>query len=97
MSQLTVTLKDFPDIDDRNKELAERKFMQSLEKSFPDADALLAAFKIFQDASEGGDAALSGPEMQQAQQFHKAFDKARQAGFQHLGGSEEAYFDLRLD
>lgn len=96
MSQLTVTLKDFPDIDDRNKEQAERKFMQSLEKSFPDPAALLSAFKIFQDASEGGSATLSGPEMQQAQQFHKAFDKARQAGFQHLGGSEEAYFDLRF-
>ncbi|WP_168797385.1 hypothetical protein [Lampropedia aestuarii] len=39
---------------------------------------------------------LSKAEEKQAQQFHKAFDKARQAGFQHLGAAEEAYFDVRL-
>lgn len=40
---------------------------------------------------------MSGTAKKQAEQFHKAFDKARQAGFQHLGGSEEAYFDLRVE
>lgn len=96
MSSLIVTLKDYPNIEHEVQEKAERKFMQSLEKSYPDAVELLAVFKIYQDAIEGDGLSLTKDEAKQAEQFHKHFDKARQAGFQQLGTAEEAYFDLRL-
>lgn len=96
MFPLTATLQDFPDLDEQGKKTAERKFIQSLEKSFPDTEDLLTCFKAFQNASDGDGASISKQESKQALRFHQAFDKARQAGFQQLGVAEEAYFDVRL-
>ena len=96
MSPLIVTLHDFPDIDAQGKQHAERKFLLSLEKSFPDTEDLLACFKAFQNASDSDGASISKHESRLAMRFQQAFDKARQAGFQQLGTEESAYFDVRL-
>ncbi|MFC3217020.1 hypothetical protein [Comamonas sp. JC664] len=51
------------------------------------------ALSAFTDAAEGGE--ISAQQEVLARAWLKAFDKARQAGFQGIG-VEEAYFDVRL-
>lgn len=97
MLGLTVTLQDCPNSTEQIREQAEIKFMKVLEASFHDSVAMLDAFRIYQDASEGGAGlTLSKADENKAKQFQAAFAKACQAGFQNLKPSEETFFDLRL-
>lgn len=97
MAALTVTLQDCPKATEFTKERAEQRFMKTLEASFPDSVAMLAAYKIWQDASEGGSGlTLSKADADKAKKFQAAFVKACQAGLQGLSPNEETLFNLRL-
>lgn len=97
MSAFVVTLQDCPGSTEFTRERAEQRFMKTLEASFPDSAALLAAYKIWQDASEGGSGlTLSKADADKAKKFQASFAKACQAGFQGLSPNEETVFSLRL-
>ncbi len=91
---IDVRLQDCPaDLSPDLKSKAEQRFLRELLKSFSDVKALQQAYKLFNDASEGG--VLTKTEEKVATTWTKAFDKARQAGFRDIA-VDEAYFDVRV-
>ncbi|MFD2755982.1 hypothetical protein [Comamonas terrae] len=93
-SVINVRLVDCPsDMDPSIREKAVSRFSKELVKSFRSEEELRQAYKLFTDASEGG--VISKAEVKIAENWSKAFDKARQAGFREIA-VEEAYFDVRL-
>lgn len=92
--QIDVRLLEIPsDLRQELRRKAEERFEKELRRSFPDESALFSAFKLFNDASEGG--LLTKAEEKEATAWSKAFDKARQAGFRDIA-VEEAYFEVRV-
>ena len=88
-----VTLQDCSGIADDIKNKAEARFSKVLERGFPNQEAMTRAFKLFSDAAEGG--IISKSDEPLARSWQKAYEAARQAGFQGIA-SEEAYFEVRL-
>ncbi|MPM27870.1 hypothetical protein SDC9_74385 [bioreactor metagenome] len=91
---IEVTLQDCPGIDAALKQHAERRFLREIERFFPDEQSIVDAFQAYTDAAEGGE--INAQQEVLARSWLKAYDKARQAGFQGIG-VEEAYFDVRLN
>jgi hypothetical protein len=92
--QIDVRLQEIPsDLKEDLQRKAEERFERELRKSFPDDKALFQAYKLFNDAAEGG--LLTKSEEKVATTWTKAFDKARQAGFRDIA-VEEAYFEVRV-
>lgn len=97
MASFTVSLKDCPNSTEEMRAVAELKFIKALEGSFPDPVTMLAAYKIWQDASEGGSGlTLTKADVSKAQKFQSAYEKACAAGLMNMRPSEDTYFDLRL-
>ncbi|QIL79173.1 hypothetical protein G7047_04030 [Diaphorobacter sp. HDW4A] len=90
---IEVTLQDCTGIDLSLKERAEARFQREIEKFFPDEQSMLDAWRAYADAAEGGE--INQEQERHARIWLKAFDKARQAGFQGIS-VEEAYFDVRM-
>ena len=53
-SSFRVTLQDCDGIEHNIKSKAEARFAKVLERSFPDQEAMTRAYKLFNDAAEGG-------------------------------------------
>ncbi|MCD2165627.1 MAG: hypothetical protein LBE58_02565 [Comamonas sp.] len=90
---IAISLQDCHGIDPALKHRAEARFAREIGKFFPDEQDMLEALSAYTDAAEGGE--ISAQQEVLARAWLKAFDKARQAGFQGIG-VEEAYFDVRL-
>lgn len=90
---IEVTLQDCDGIDVALKERAEARFIREIERCFPEEQGMLDAWRAFMDASEGGE--ITPEQERLARSWLKAFDKARQAGFQGIS-VEEAYFDVNM-
>lgn len=94
LSTFRVTLQDCDGIKPDLKKKAEARFVKTLERGFPSQDAMSHAFKLFNDASEGG--VISKADERTALSWQKAYEAARQAGLQDIG-MEEAFFEVRLN
>ena len=90
---IEVTLQDCDGIEPPLKERAEARFIREIQKIFPDEQSMLDAWRAYMDAAEGGE--INAEQERLARSWLKAFDKARQAGFQGIS-VEEAYFDVRM-
>lgn len=90
---IEVTLQDCTGIDPSLKQRAESRFQREIEKFFPDEQSMLDAWRTYTDAAEGGE--INAEQEVLARSWLKAFDKARQVGFQGIS-VEEAYFDVRI-
>lgn len=92
-SSFRVTLQDCSSMKADAKTKAEARFVKVLERSFTSPDAMARAFKLFNDAAEGGIIGKANESI--AISWQKAYEAARQAGLQGVT-TEEAYFDVRL-
>ncbi|WP_353236169.1 hypothetical protein [Diaphorobacter ruginosibacter] len=90
---IEVTLQDCDGIEPALKERAQARFLREIERFFPDEQSMIDAWRSYTDAAEGSE--ITGEQEQLARSWLKAFDKARQAGFQGIA-VEEAYFDVRI-
>ena len=91
---IEVTLQDCTGIEDALKHRAEARFTREIQRCFPDEQSMIDAYQAFTDAAEAADE-ISPEQEQLARKWLKAFDKARQSGFQGIS-VEEAYFDVRI-
>lgn len=92
-SSFSVTLHDCNGMKADAKTKAEARFSKVLERSFPSAEAMARAYKLYNDAAEGGVIGKTNEPI--ARSWQKAYELARQAGFQGIS-VEEAYFEVRL-
>lgn len=88
-----VTLQDCSGVKPDVRAQAEARFSKVLERSFPSAEAMARAYKLYNDAAEGGVIGKTNEPI--ARSWQKAYELARQAGFQGIS-VEEAYFEVRL-
>lgn len=92
----TVTLEDFPEITPQYRLEAERRFRKTLERALGGEEEVPLAYRAWQNAEESAESELSELDRQLAVRWQKAALRARQDGFQGLGESDEAYFDIRV-
>lgn len=93
IATFSVTLQDCSGIKEDAKIKAEARFTKVLERSFPNPEAMTRAFKLFNDAAEGGIISKSNESL--ARSWQQAYESALQAGLQGIA-AEEAYFEVRL-
>ena len=93
LSTFRVTLQDCDGIEHDIKAKAEARFAKVLERSFPDQETMTRAYKLFNDAAEGG--VISKADEKTAISWLKAAEAAHQAGLQGIA-VEEAFFEVRL-
>ncbi|MBL8355671.1 MAG: hypothetical protein JNM01_12650 [Delftia acidovorans] len=93
LTSFRVTLQDCEGIKPDIKAKAEARFAKVLERSFPDQEAMTRAYKLFNDAAEGG--VISKADEKTAISWLKAAEAAHQAGLQGIA-VEEAFFEVRL-
>ncbi len=93
----TVTLEDFPEIPDDLRLQAERRFSRTLERALGGVEEIAPAYKAWSTAEDSSEDELSTEEIELAKRWQKASMKARQEGFNGLGESPEAYFEVRLE
>jgi len=74
---------------------AEVRFIKELEKSLGSAEAVVAVYRAWQEASECDSSALSAETSTLAIKWPKAFDVAQRAGLKNVGESD-AHFELQL-
>lgn len=75
---------------------AEVRFIKDLERSLGSADAVVAVYRAWQEASESEANQLSAETSSLAVKWPKAFDTAQRAGLKNIGDSD-AHFELNLD
>lgn len=93
----TVLLEDFPDISDKHRHEAERRFRRTLERALGGEDGVIPAYKAWQAAGEASEDELTADEMALAKRWLTAAGRARNEGFTGLGEAPEAYFEVRLE
>ena len=94
LTSFRVTLQDCDGIKPDIKAKAEARFAKVIERSFPNQEAMTRAYKLFNDAAEGG--LISKADEKQARTWQQAYEAARQSGLQDIS-VEEAFFDVRLN
>lgn len=90
----TAKLREFSGLPADYIATAEKRFRTTLEKEL--GDSLEQVLKAYSNAAESGGDELSAEEVVLAGAWPKAYEKAKMAGFRDLGGSDEAYFEVRL-
>ncbi|AOV05790.1 hypothetical protein [Delftia tsuruhatensis] len=93
LTSFSVTLQDCEGIKPDLKRKAEARFAKVIERSFPNPEAMTRAYKLFNDAAEGG--VISKADEKTALSWLKAAEAAHQAGLQDIA-VEEAFFQVRL-
>ena len=93
LTSFRVTLQDCIGIEHDIKAKAEARFAKVLERSFPDHDAMTRAYKLFNDAAEGG--VISKADEKTAISWLKAAEAAHQAGLEGIA-VEEAFFEVHF-
>jgi hypothetical protein len=93
----TVTLEDFPEISDKHRQEAERRFRRTLERALGGEDSVIPAYKAWQAAEESSAGDLTADEVALAKRWLAAAGRARNDGFTDLGEAPEAYFEVRLE
>lgn len=94
LNSFRVTLQDCDGIKPDIKSKAEARFAKVLERSFANQEDMACAFKLFNDAAEGG--LISKADEKHARSWQQAYEAARQSGLQDIS-VEEAFFDVRLN
>jgi hypothetical protein len=92
-----VVLEDFPEISDKHRQEAERRFRRTLERALGGEDAVVPAYKAWQAAEESSETDLTTDEATLARRWLVAAGRARNEGFTGLGEAPEAYFEVRLE
>lgn len=92
LTSFRVTLQDCDGIKPDIKAKAEARFAKVIERSFPNQEAMTRAYKLFNDAAEGG--LISKADEKQARTWQQAYEAARQSGLQDIS-VEEAFFHVR--
>lgn len=93
----TITLEDAPtDITDRAKRDAVDRFRRTLERALGGPDAVILAYRAWQQLEETTDDETSVEDIALAKQWITVATRARNDGFRDLGETE-AYFEVRMD
>lgn len=90
----TVALRDFSELPVNERIAAEVRYCRMLERRLGSHDAVADIFRQVLVADAEGDS--SEAMLTLAMQWRLVTTAARQAAFQGLGESPEAYFDVRL-
>src|SRR5690606_8723448 len=93
----TISLEDFPEITDKHRQEAERRFRRTLERALGGEDAVIPAYRAWQAAEDSSESELTTDEIALAKRWLVAAGKARNDGFTGLGEAPEAYFEVRVE
>lgn len=89
-----VILHDYPDLSERSRRTAERRFEQALEAALGGPGGVLLAWHAWQRA-EHSSAGISVSEWHIARRWVLAVDRARGAGLADLRDLPDAVFEVR--
>nr|MBF0685376.1 hypothetical protein [Pseudomonas sp.] len=92
-----ISLEDFPEISEKHRQEAERRFRRTLERALGGEDAVIPAYKAWQAAEDSSESELTADEMALARRWLAAAGRARNEGFNGLGEAPEAYFEVRVE
>lgn len=93
----TITLQDAPaGITDRARRDAEDRFRRTLERSLGSSDAVLPAYRAWQQTEDAVEAEISAEDMTLAKHWIAAATRARDDGLRDFGESK-AYFEVRME
>lgn len=90
----TVALQGFPELPAELRQQAERRYSRTLERALGSPDAIIDCYKAWLAAQEAPEGELAEADISQAQRWQKACMKAMQEGFNGLGESPDAYFEI---
>jgi hypothetical protein len=93
----TVALQEASALPMRERIEAEVRFAKALERALGGEDAVAEVYKAWVDASESEANHIDTETAVKAVRWPRAFDAARQAGFNKLGDIGEAHFEVRLE
>jgi general stress protein YciG len=91
-----VTLYDFPHLENADREKAQKRYRDALERHYGDPERVAEAYRTWNTVAENDGGETSGADLLEATKFQKALERAREAGFRGLGEPQEAYFEIRL-
>lgn len=75
---------------------AEVRFIKDLERTFGSAEAVVAVYRAWREASECEASELSAETSSLAVKWPKAFETAQRAGLKNIGEGD-AHFELQLE
>ena len=91
----SVALQGIYDMPSNERIAAEVRFVKELEKSLGGAEAVVAVYRAWLDASECDASELSAETSSLAVKWPKAFDMAQRAGLKNVGEGD-AHFEVHL-
>ncbi len=91
----SVALQGIDGMPSNERIAAEVRFIKALEKSLGSADAVVAVYRAWLDASECDATELTAETSSLAVRWPKAFDVAQRAGLKNVGEGD-AHFELHL-
>lgn len=93
----TITLQDIPaDLPERARQDAEQRFRRTLERALGGPEAVLTAYRAWQQTEDAVEAELSAEDMMLAKHWIAVATRARDDGLRDFGESE-AYFEVRME
>lgn len=93
----TVAFCDARELPARERIEAEVRFVKALERALGGEDSVAEVYKAWVDASESEANQIDIATAAKAVKWPRAFDAARQAGFNKLGDVGDAHFEVRLE
>ncbi len=95
-STYTVALCDYPELPERERLNAEKRYAKVLEKQCGGPEGVVATLRTIHNLEDAPPDELSAEELASVRLWGKAAVAARMAAYQGLGESETAYFDVRI-
>lgn len=92
-----VALCDYPELPERERLNAEKRYAKVLEKQCGGPEGVIATLRTIHHLEDASPDELSSEELASVRLWGKAAVAARLAAYQGLGESETAYFDVRIN
>ena len=94
-SSFTVTLCDYPELPETERQRAEARYVRVLERQLGGPAEVAEALALIEDLQEAGPEEVSDQARQLYARWMKAARLAAEAGMQGLGESEGSFFEIR--
>lgn len=96
----TVSLQDYPDLPETERERAQRRYARTLERKLGGAQAVYDILSVLQNLEDAPPDDLAPEQVAELQALYRRWQQATraalEAGLQGLGGAEACFFDVQL-
>ena len=96
----TVSLQDYPDLPDAERERAQRRYARALERKLGGAQAVYDILSVLQNLEDAPPDDLAPEQVAELQALYRRWQQATraalEAGLQGLGGAEACFFEVQL-